>query len=80
MEKERNCSLGAISPLSTTFCYLMLYFYVKRKTRLSLRDKQLFEIIGVEITRVDLSASVHHEHNPKSLIFGPTDKGAPAAQ
>ena len=40
-------------PLSTIFCYLMLDFYVKTRIRFSLRDKQLFEIIKVEITRVD---------------------------
>ena len=31
----------------------MLDFYVKRRTRISLRDKRLFEIIEAEITRVD---------------------------
>ena len=31
----------------------MLDFYVKRRARFSLRDKRLFEIIEVEITRVD---------------------------
>ena len=39
--------------LSTIFSYLMLDFYVKRRIRLSLRDKRLFEITEVEITRVD---------------------------
>ena len=39
--------------LSTILCYLMLDFYVKRGIRFSLRDKQLFEITEVEITRVD---------------------------
>ena len=39
--------------LSTIFCYLMLHFCVKTRIRLSLRDKRLFEIIEVEITRVD---------------------------
>ena len=39
--------------LPTTFCYLMLDFYVKTRKRFSLRDKRLFEIIEVEITRVD---------------------------
>ena len=37
----------------TIFCYLMLDFYVKTGTRFSLRDKRLFEITEVEITRVD---------------------------
>ena len=50
---------GEIAPeeqflrLSTIFCYLMLDFYVKRGIRFSLRDKRLFEITEVEITRVD---------------------------
>ena len=42
-------------PLSTTFCYLMLDFYVKSGIRFSLRDQRLFEITEVEITRVDCS-------------------------
>ena len=50
---------GKIAPqeqfllLSTIFCYLMLDFYVKTRIRVSLRDKRLFEITEVEITRVD---------------------------
>ena len=40
-------------PLSTIFYNLMLDFYVKAGIRFSLRDKQLFEITEVEITRVD---------------------------
>ena len=50
---------GEIAPeeqfpfLSTIFCYLMLDFYVKTRIRFSLRDKRLFEITEVEITRVD---------------------------
>ena len=40
-------------PLSTIFYDLMLDFYVKTRTRFSLRDKRLFEITEVEITRVD---------------------------
>ena len=39
--------------LSTIFCYMILYFYVKTGMRFSLRDKQLFEIIEAKITRVD---------------------------
>ena len=39
--------------LSTIFSYLMLDFYVKSRIRFSLRDKWLFEITEVEITRVD---------------------------
>ena len=50
---------GEIAPeeqfllLSTIFCYLMSDFYVETRIRFSLRDKQLFEITEVEITRVD---------------------------
>ena len=50
---------GEIAPeeqfllLSTIFCYLMLDFYVKTGIKFSLRDKRLFEITQVEITRVD---------------------------
>ena len=40
-------------PLTTIFYYLMLDFYVKTGIRFSLRDKRLFEITDVEITRVD---------------------------
>ena len=39
--------------LSTIFYYLVLDFYVKTRVRFSLRDKRLFEITEVEITRVD---------------------------
>ena len=50
---------GEIAPdeqfhlLSTIFCYLMLDFYVKTGISFSLRDKRLFEIAEVEITKVD---------------------------
>ena len=44
---------GQFLPLSTIFYYLMLNFYVKTGVRFSLRDKRLFEITEVEITRVD---------------------------
>ena len=40
-------------PISTIFYYLMLDFDVKTGIRFSLRDKRLFEITEVEITRVD---------------------------
>ena len=40
---------------STIFCYLLLDFHVKTETRVSLRDKRIFEISEVEITRVDCS-------------------------
>ena len=38
---------------STIFCYLLLDFHVKTGTRFALRDKRLFEISEIEITRVD---------------------------
>ena len=47
------CYQEQFLPLSTIFCYLMLDFYVKTGIRVSLRDKRLFEIIQVEIARVD---------------------------
>ena len=49
---------GEIAPveqfllLSTIFCHLMLDFCVKTRIRFSLRDKRLFEITEVKITRV----------------------------
>ena len=45
-------------PLSTIFYYLMLDFYVKTGIRLSFRDKRLFEITEVEITRVNCSFKI----------------------
>ena len=51
---------GEIAPeeqfllLSTIFCYPMLDFCVKTRIRFSLRDKRLFEITEVVITRVNI--------------------------
>ena len=53
MEKRRNSSLGASFPLFHTIFYLLLDFHVQAVTRFSLRDKRLFVISEVEITRVD---------------------------
>ena len=53
VEKGKKCSPGAIFLFSTIFCNLILDFCVKIRTRFSPRDKRLFEIIEVEITRVD---------------------------
>ena len=56
---------GKIAPeeqflsLSTIFYYLMLDFYFKTGIRFSLRDKRLFEITEVEITRVDCISLIH---------------------
>ena len=44
---------GAISPLFHNIFYMLLDFHVKAGTRFSLRDKRLFEINEVEITRVN---------------------------
>ena len=50
---------GEIAPeeqfllIFTIFSYLMLDFNVKTRIGFSLRDKRLFEITEVEITRVD---------------------------
>ena len=57
MEKGKNAP--EFLPLSTIFYYLMLDFYVKTGIRFSLRDKLLFEITEVEITRVDCIMSVN---------------------
>ena len=46
---------GPASPLVHIIFYLMLDFYVKTGIRFSFRDKRLFEITEVEITRVDCS-------------------------
>ena len=57
-------------PLSTIFYYQMLDFYVKTGIRFSLRDKRLFEITEVEITRVDYNVP----------YTGETAKNAPSDQ
>ena len=53
MEKRRNCSLRAISPLFHNISYQLLDFHAEAGTRVSLRDKRLFEISEVEIMRVN---------------------------
>ena len=64
---------GEIAPeeqfllLSTLFCYLILDFCVKIRIRFSLRDKRLFEITEVEITKVDRSGK--HGGAPCTLLF-----------
>ena len=51
---KKYCGKGEkLLLFSTIFCYLMLDFFVKTRTRFSLRDKRLFDIIEVKITRVD---------------------------
>ena len=44
---------GAISPLFHNIFYLLLDFHDKAGTRFSLRDKRLFEISEVKITRIN---------------------------
>ena len=51
MEKGRNCSPGAISPLFHNILYPDFRFLYLNKDQI--RDKRLFEITEVEITRVD---------------------------
>ena len=65
---------GEIAPqeqfllLSTIFCYLILDFYVKTRIRFSLRDKRLFELTEVEITRFDCIFSKDARVQKCSLI------------
>ena len=55
---------GEIAPeeqfllLFTVFSYLMFDFYVKTRIGFSFRDKRLFEITEVEITRVDCNNNI----------------------
>ena len=53
VEKGRNCSQEQFLLFSTIFYNLILDFCVITRTRFFLRDKRLFEITEVEITRVD---------------------------
>ena len=55
-------------PLSTIFYYLMLDFYVKPGIRFSLRDKRLFEITEVEITRVNCISELHTVPPDKTMF------------
>ena len=58
---------GEIAPeeqfllLATIFCHLMSDLYVETRIRFSLRDKRLFEITVVEITRVDCTCKTVQE-------------------
>ena len=49
--------------LFTIFCYLLLDFYVKTGIRFSFRDKRLFEITEVEITRVYCNLYTYNLHS-----------------
>ena len=61
VEKGRNCSPGAISPLFHNIYNLILDFCVLTRTRFFLRDKRLFEITEVEITKVDCIKNFYSE-------------------
>ena len=52
MKKGRNCSQEQFLLFSTICCNLILDFCSKTRTRFSLRDKRLFEITEVELTRI----------------------------
>ena len=67
MEKRRNCSLGAISPLFHNIFYLLLDFHVLAGTRFSLRDKRLFEINEFEITRVNCILPYMNSNEPDNI-------------
>ena len=66
---ENIVKMGEIAPqeqfllFSTLFYNLILGFCVKTRTRFSLRDKRLFEIIEVQIIRVDFIAISRHYYN-----------------
>ena len=66
---------GEIAPeeqfllLSTIFCYLMSDLYVETRIRFSLRDKRLFEITEVEITRVDCILFPILSKNPSKELY-----------
>ena len=64
-------------PLSTIFYYLMLNFYVKTGIRFSFRDKRLFEITEVEITRVDCITIKYHENIVKGYSSFKADTNPP---
>ena len=64
---------GEIAPkeqfllFSTIFFYMFLDFHVQAGTRFSLRDKRLFEISEVEITRVN--CNLNRKFNLKFLTI-----------
>ena len=66
---------GEIAPeeqfllFSKIFCYLMLDFYVKTRTRFSVRGKPLFEIIKIKITRVDCTIKLTKTRTPEIITI-----------
>ena len=68
MEKRRNCSpQEQFLFFSTIFHNLILDFCVITRTRFFLRDKRLFEITEVEITRVDCISKATFTDGSRSL-------------
>ena len=68
----KYCGKGEIEQFllfSTIFCYLLLDFHVKTETNFSLRDKRLFEISEVEITRVDCMFCLYGYSGTSSILF-----------
>ena len=61
----------AISPLFHNIFYMLLDFHVKAGTRFSLRDKRLFEISEVEITRVNCTSTIYMQNtiSTSQLLF-----------
>ena len=55
MEKRRNCSLGAISPLFHNIFLHVVRFSCLGRVQILLRDKRIFEISEFEIARVNCS-------------------------
>ena len=65
MEKRRKLFLL----FSTILCYLLLDFHVKTGSRISLREKRLFEISESEITSVDCISSLYVLMDARSGAF-----------
>ena len=53
VEKRRNCSLGAIFPLFQNIFLAVVKFSCLGRDQIFIRDKRLFEISEVEITRAN---------------------------
>ena len=72
MEREEIAPEEQFLRLSTIFCYLMLDFYVKTGIRFSLRDRRLFEITEVEITRADCKCNAREAYIefPSTDVYG----------
>ena len=79
MEKRRNCSLGASFPIFHNILLLVVRFLCwEIGTRYSFKDKRLFEISEVDITRVDcifkyskMESSLDSDQTPQDAASGP---------